>query len=127
VFGLGVLVSLPFCYISIKSQFFAALMTALPAGTALAMVLQVSVIYIVNSEYAVFIVIGILCLISLALCLSFGDHAFNVANAITSSYVIMRSIGLILDYPWEFAIYYERNVYKTQEFVRIPKTNCFIV
>lgn len=70
-------------------------------------------IYIISSEYAVLIVIGALCLVFTVLCLMFTDHAINIANAITSSFVIMRCIGLILDYPYEFAIYFERNVYKT--------------
>ena len=49
----------------------------------------------------------------------FTDHAINVANAITSSYVIMRCIGLILDYPFEFVIFYEKNVYKTRDLVSL--------
>lgn len=72
----------------------------------------------INYQYSIYIVIGGFCLFTLVLCLMFDDHAINVANAITSSYVIMRCIGLFLDYPYEFVIYYERNLYKTEEFVR---------
>lgn len=52
---------------------------------------------------------GALCSVTTVLSLMFTDHAINVANSITSSYIIMRCIGLFLNYPYEFAIYYERN------------------
>ena len=113
VLGLGFLISLPFCYIANRFLYFGCIMIALPAGVSLALVLQASVIYIVSSEYALFIVIGALCLVFTVLCLMFTDLAINIANAITSSYVIMRCIGLIMDYPYEFVMYFERNVYKT--------------
>ena len=86
----------------------AAFFSALPAGTSLAMVLQVAVVYMINYEYAVYIAIGTLVVFVGGLCYLFDNYAMHVANAITASYVVMRSIGLIMGYPYEFVIYYER-------------------
>ena len=36
-------------------------------------------------------------------------------NAITSSFVIMRSIGLIMSYPYEFVVYYEIHRFQTRD------------
>jgi hypothetical protein len=72
----------------------------------------------INYAYSIYIVSGGLCLITIVLCLMFDHHAINVANAITSSYVIMRGIGLIMDYPFELTIYYEEKLFKTASFVR---------
>ena len=92
-------------------------MVALPAGTCFALVLQNAVIYMINYQYSVYIFIGGFCLVFSVLCLMFDDHAISYANAITASYVIMRCIGLFLDYPYEFVVYYEKNLYRTENFV----------
>lgn len=39
VLGLGILISIPFCYISTRFLYFGCVMIALPAGTSLALVL----------------------------------------------------------------------------------------
>lgn len=111
--------SFPFCYIAVRYLHFACLMVALPAGTCFALVLQNAVIYMINYQYSVYIFIGGFCLVFSVLCLMFDDHAISYANAITASYVIMRCIGLFLDYPYEFVVYYEKNLYRTENFVRI--------
>ena len=119
VLGVGIIVSIPICYLACKVQVITCIVAGLPAGIALGMVLQTAVIYMINYAYTIYIVSGALSLITIALCLSFDHHAISVANAITSSYVIMRCIGLILNYPYEFTIYYEQNLHKTAPFVRI--------
>jgi hypothetical protein len=113
VLAVSILISIPFCYLAVKYLIFASIVTAVASGTALAMVLHVAVIYMINVEFAIFITIGALCLVSIVLFLMFKDHAINVGNAILGSYLIMRGVGLILDYPYEFVIYYERMKYMT--------------
>ena len=108
----GIIISLPFCYLSSKYLPFACIVSAIPAGISLAMILQVAVIYMIQFEYAFYITIGALCLVLIVLSLMFGDHSIN---AITSSYVIMRCIGLIMSYPYEFVLYYEVHVFQTRE------------
>ena len=116
----GIIISLPFCYLSSKYLPFACIVSAIPAGISLAMILQVAVIYMIQFEYAFYITIGALCLVLIVLSLMFGDHSINILNAITSSYVMMRSIGLIMSYPYEFVLYYEVHVFQTREdFVRL--------
>jgi len=44
---IGIIISLPFCYLSSKYLPFACIICALPAGTSLAMTLQVAVIYMI--------------------------------------------------------------------------------
>jgi hypothetical protein len=73
------------------------------------------VLYLVKFEFAVYITIGALSLVIIVLALMFSAHAINVTNAITASYVIMRSIGLIMGYPYEFVIYYEIHQFQTRE------------
>lgn len=118
VLGVGVIIGLPLSYLTCQYFPIACIVCALPAGTSLAMVLQTAVIYLFNFEYTIYIVIGALCLVTTVGCLMAGDHAINVANAITSSYVMMRCIGLFLDYPFEFSVYFERGEFKTKDRVR---------
>ena len=117
VLGAGLVVSVPICYLACKVRVVGCIVAGLPAGVSLGLVLQVAVVYMINYAYAVYIVSGALCLITVALCITFDHHAVNVANAVTSSYVIMRCIGLTMHYPYEFAIYYEQNLLKTAPFV----------
>jgi hypothetical protein len=111
---LGIIISLPFCYLSSKYLPFACIVCALPAGTSLALVLQVAVFYMIKFEFAIYITIGALILVIVVFALMFSDHAINVMNAITASYLIMRSIGLIMSYPYEFVIYYEIHQFQTR-------------
>ena len=85
--GVGIIVSIPICYLACKVQVITCIVAGLPAGIALGMVLQTAVIYMINYAYTIYIVSGALSLITIALCLSFDHHAISVANAITSSYV----------------------------------------
>jgi len=48
ILAVGVIISLPFCYMSSKYLGFGCIVCALPAGCSLAMILQVAVIYLVN-------------------------------------------------------------------------------
>lgn len=114
VFVLGILLGIPLSYLSIKYLPCACIASALPAGVCIAMIFQVAVIYMIKFEYAIYMSIGAFCLITVASSLYFKDHAINIMNAISSSYVIMRCIGLIMDYPFEFSIYYEIYVFKTR-------------
>lgn len=59
----------------------------------------------IQFDLMLYILLGAFSLVSLVICLMFEDHAINIANAITGSYLIMRGIGLILNYPYEFTIY----------------------
>jgi hypothetical protein len=128
ILAIGVIISLPFCYLSLKYLPFACIICAIPAGTCLAFVLQVAVIYMIDFENALYITIGALCLLFIVIGLMFQDHAINILNAITSSYVIMRSIGLIMSYPYELVIYYEIHKFRTREgFVSTSKFDCCIV
>jgi hypothetical protein len=104
ILAVGIIISLPFCYMSSKYLGFGCIVCALPAGCSLAMILQVAVIYLVNFQSAIFIMMGAFSLIMIVLCLMFTDHALNIANAITSSYLIMRGIGFIFEYPYEFVL-----------------------
>lgn len=108
IFGIAVIGSLPLCYLSVKYPLLGNIISGLLAGVALSMVLQTAVIYMINYQYSVYITIGVISLITVGLSIVFSDHAIDVANSITSSYVIMRSIGLLLEYPYEFVIFYER-------------------
>jgi len=122
VLSIGIIISLPFCYLSSKYLPFACIVSALPAGISLAMVLQVAIIYMIKFEPTLYITIGAICLILVALSLMFKDHAINILNAITSSYVIMRCIGLIFNYPYEFVVYNEVHNFQTRAgFVSIIK------
>jgi hypothetical protein len=114
VMVLGILIGIPFSYLSIKYLPCACISSALPAGVCLAMIFQVAVIYMIQFEYAIYMAIGAFSLITIIATLYFKDHAISIMNAISSSYVIMRCIGLIFDYPYEFAVYYEINVMKTK-------------
>lgn len=115
ILAIGIIISLPFCYLSLKYLPFACIVCAIPAGTCLAFVLQVAVIYMIQFQNALYITIGALCLVFIVIGLMFQDHAINILNAITASYVIMRCIGLIMSYPYELVIYSELHVYKTRE------------
>ena len=68
----------------------------------------------IKFEFAIYITIGALILVIVVFALMFSDHAINVMNAITASYLIMRSIGLIMSYPYEFVIYYEIHQFQTR-------------
>ena len=104
---LGVLLGIPFSYLSIKYQPCACISSAIPAGVSIAMIFQVAVIYMIKFEFSIYMSIGCFCLITVISTLYFKNYAINIMNAITSSYVIMRCIGLIMDYPYEFSFYYE--------------------
>jgi len=116
VLGAGLVISVPICYLACKVRVIGCIVAGLASGVSLGMVLQVAVVYMINYAYSIYIVSGALCLIMIGLCIMFDHHAINVANAITSSYVIMRCIGLTMNYPYELAIYYEQNLLKTAPF-----------
>lgn len=115
ILGIGIIISLPFCYLSSKYLPFACILCAIPAGISLSMVLQVAIIYMIKFEGTLYFTMGILSFLLVALSLMFKDHAINILNAISSSYVIMRCIGLIFNYPYEFVIYSEVQVFQTRE------------
>jgi hypothetical protein len=118
VFFLGIVLGVPFSYLSIKYPTCAYIACALPAGVCIAMIFQVAVIYMIKFQFAIYVSIGSFCLLTIAASLYFKDHAINILNAISSSYAIMRCIGLIMDYPYEFPLYYEIYNFKTKpEFV----------
>lgn len=79
----------------------------------------------IKFEYAIYMSIGAFCLITVAASLYFQDHAINILNAISSSYVIMRCIGLIMDYPYEFSIYYEIYIFNTKANIVSDLTSVF--
>ena len=48
VFAAGVIISLPFCYLSVKFIRFAAVMVGLLSGASIALVLQNAVVYLIS-------------------------------------------------------------------------------
>lgn len=72
VFILGILLGIPFTYLSIKYKPCACIACALPAGICIAMILQVAAVYMIDGfEYAIFMSLGAFCLITVVASLYF--------------------------------------------------------
>lgn len=96
-------------YITYTRKFFAALIVGIGSGCSLALVLQNAVVYLIQFEYSIHIVIGTICFFTIIMTYVFMDYAFNVGIAMIASFLIMRGVALFLDYRYEFAIYYEKH------------------
>ena len=123
IFGMAIIIALPISYVSFKFIRFSAILISFLAGGSLACVLQNAVIYLIQFEYSFFITIGAICYLNLVLTQMFIDHSLRICLSIIASYLIMRGIGLILSYRFEFTIYYERKVFQTSEMVSFCKNH----
>jgi hypothetical protein len=71
VFILGILLGIPFTYLSIKYKPCACIASALPAGICIALILQVAAVYMIDLAYAIYMSLGAFCLITVVASLYF--------------------------------------------------------
>ena len=72
VFILGILLGIPFTYLSIKYKPCACIASALPSGISIALILQVAAVYMIDGfPYAIYMSLGAFCLISIVASLYF--------------------------------------------------------
>ena len=95
-------------YLSFKYKRFAAIQLGCLAGFFLSLMLEEAVLYFIEFKYTLVIAmgscIGILVLLSLIL----TDPFFNVCTSLIGSFMIARGVGLIMNYEFEFLLYYEK-------------------
>eukprot|EP00347_Sterkiella_histriomuscorum_P000418 403375941 len=113
IFGAGILLGSILSYISYKTKRFVGLIIGALSGFFLACVLQNAVVFLISYEFSFHILIGAMCFITLCSTQIFLEHAFDCGFAIIGAFLLMRGVGMFLDYKFEFLIYYEFHVFYT--------------
>ena len=100
------IIGLPIAYISWKYIRIGAIQVGLTTGFFFALLLQEAVLYLIPFEWTLVIAIGVLGVAMIIIAMIFLNEAFNPFFAFIGSFMIARGIGLILDYDYEFTLYY---------------------